>query len=206
MCNNIGVCARTYVLWCGGVLVYVGRPLAVTNVLLGQPASATSQCHERPSFAPLGKFDTQFPTMAGSKIYNITGKDDCLAACQERLGCFAVSYMDTTEGGTCILSPSPLLGNGVVWKNLIELGSVRCLIVGVTLAEKSRCVVDRCAWLVECEIPSCPHYSVRVRAHHTYLAHTRHRLALRFVSDESLVRIFRSQLLVAWLILQNQFY
>jgi hypothetical protein len=100
----------------------LGRPLAVSNVLLGQAATSTSLCHERPTYVPLGRHGTQFPSMAGSTIFDTEGEHACLEACQADAGCLAVSYLTTAAHTKCVLSPSPLLGDGVVWKNLAELG------------------------------------------------------------------------------------
>jgi hypothetical protein len=99
----------------------LGRPVAVANVLLGQAASSTSQCHERPTYVPLGQHGTQFPSMAGSRVFDTGSEHACLEACQADDDCLAVSYVETGEQTKCVVSPSPLLSNKVVWTNLVKL-------------------------------------------------------------------------------------
>jgi hypothetical protein len=60
----------------------LGRPVAVANVLLGQAASSTSQCHERPTYVPLGQHGTQFPSVTGSRVFDTGSEHACLEACQ----------------------------------------------------------------------------------------------------------------------------
>jgi hypothetical protein len=96
--------------------------MTVTNVLLGQPASSTSQCHERPTFKQLGnKNSDMYPTMYGSKELLVDGKSNCLAACQEDEKCVAVSYFVSPflsmDGNNCITLPNTILGDGTVWVN-----------------------------------------------------------------------------------------
>jgi hypothetical protein len=55
----------------------LGRPVAVAIVLLGQAASSTRQCHERPTCLPLGQHGTQFPPMTGSRVFD-TGSEHAI--------------------------------------------------------------------------------------------------------------------------------
>jgi hypothetical protein len=98
-----------------------GRPMAVSNVLLGQRASSTSQCHERPTYYPLDQYGTQFPSMEGSVVFDVDSKEECMDACQAETACIGVSYIVTDLYEKCAISPSPLLSDNVVWKNLNEL-------------------------------------------------------------------------------------
>jgi hypothetical protein len=95
-----------------------GTPVGLSNVLLGLAATSTSQCHERPTYIPLGQHGTQLPSMAGTKLLDADDEHACLQACQDDAGCLAVSYAAALGRVTCVLSPSPLLGANVVWSNL----------------------------------------------------------------------------------------
>eukprot|EP00729_Bicosta_minor_P008858 gene8858-407_t len=103
-----------------------GRPIAVSNVLLGQQASSTSQCHETPTYSPMTQYVDQFPSMPGSRVFDVVdggGMDACMDACQDDALCVGVSYVSSPDDGVekCVLSPSPLLSEGVLWKNLAEI-------------------------------------------------------------------------------------
>ena len=98
-----------------------GRPLAVSNVLLGQAAQATSQCHERVSFNEVKKNGDMYPVMQGSTELQVGGEDACLETCFADDGCVAVSFfvapavVPGSANNNCIISPGPLLADGVDW-------------------------------------------------------------------------------------------
>jgi hypothetical protein len=74
-----------------------------------------------PTYVPLGEHSTQFPSMAGSTVFDPEGEHACLEACQADADCLAVSYVATANHTKCVLSPSPLRGDDVVWQNLAVL-------------------------------------------------------------------------------------
>jgi hypothetical protein len=100
-----------------------GRPIAVSNVLLGQRATSNSQCHERPTFSSLGtEHSTQYPSMPGLHVIDVSNQDKCLEACQSEAACVAASYIDDGfDAKTCLIAPAPIKGEDVVWTNLDAL-------------------------------------------------------------------------------------
>lgn len=105
----------------------LGRPMAVSNVVLGQRVSSTSQCHERPSFKPVSTNNDMYPIMPGVKNLNVTDRSNCLNACSTDDGCVAASFFvapfRSPEGNNCLLYPNTLLSADVVFVNAPGVGA-----------------------------------------------------------------------------------
>jgi hypothetical protein len=116
----------------GGVISFAeveadGHASIVSNVLLGQPASSTSQCHERPAFKALGVKEDMYPTTPSAVELLVDGRRQCLEACARDASCVAVSFFTapffTPNGNNCIISPNALLGDDVIFVNVNGTGA-----------------------------------------------------------------------------------
>ena len=104
-----------------------GQASFVSNVLLGQPATSTSQCHERPTFKALAMNEDMYPTTPNTVELLVGGRRQCLDACAGDARCVAVSFFAapflTPNGSNCIVSPDPLLGDDVTFTNVPGAGA-----------------------------------------------------------------------------------
>ena len=99
-----------------------GQASFVSNVLLGQSVSSTSQCHERPTFKALGVKEDMYPTTPSTVELLVDGRRQCLDACARDASCVAASFIAapffTPDGSNCIISPDALLGDDVIFVNV----------------------------------------------------------------------------------------